>query len=113
VSVKLKRRKIANAQEKTFMINLISSTEFCKNILPLITTKLLKTNEAKLAFKWISLYFDKYLEAPRSNLKVLFEDATVNEKKETVELIAKYLEGLSNDYIESPDVNIAFEITQE
>jgi hypothetical protein len=110
--LKLKRRKIDISQEKKLITNLITSTRFCKEIIPLTTTKLLKAENSKNAFRWIDSYYEKYKEAPKSNLESLFDEAMVDESESTIETTSSFLENLSYAYEKLSDVNIKYEVDQ-
>ena len=111
--LKLKRRKIDTSQEKNLITNLITSTEFSKEILPQLTHRLLKSENSKIAFKWINNYFQKYGEAPQSNLNSLFNEAMTNEKDDAkTNIVADFLTKLSAEHEKLEDVNINYEIDQ-
>ena len=113
-ALKLRRRKIDFSQEKKLITNLITSTEFCQEIIPLINLRLLKADDSKNAFKWVQSYFLKYQEAPKSNLKSLFDEAMVDESEAVIELTSSFLTNLSSEYeqLDLDDVNIEYEIDQ-
>ena len=113
MTLKLKRRKIDASQERRLLTNLITSTEFSKEILPQLTHRLLKSDPSKIAFKWINDYFQKYGEAPQSNLQSLFNEAMVDEKDDSkTAIVADSLTKLSEDHKERENVNIEYEIDQ-
>jgi len=106
----LKRKRIDTSNERQLITNLITSTEFCKEILPLLSSKLLKSNNSKVAFGWTNSYYNDYKEAPKGNLKGLFDQAMVNESDATVEVVSAFLTDLNNSYEDLEDFNIDFEV---
>jgi len=108
----IRRKKVDTTQERKLITNLVTSTRFCKEILPLTSTRLLKSENSKIAYQWIQSYFNTYKEAPKSNLEKLFDEAMITESDATVELVSDFLLDLSEEYEENEESNIKFEIDQ-
>ena len=110
--LRLKRRKVDLSQERKLLTNLIVSDQFCKEVLPRISTRLLKTDDSKTAFKWIRAYYENYSQAPKSNLQALFEENTFDTNEVEVENLGIYLTRLSKDFEQNEDYNVQYEIDQ-
>ena len=108
----LRRKKVDTSQERKLISNLIMSSRFCKEILPLTSARLLKSENSKTAYQWIQSYFGTYKEAPKGNLEKLFDEAMVTESEATVELVSDFLLDLSEEYEENEEINIKFEVDQ-
>ena len=92
---KISKRKIQLDTEKTIIITLINSTEFCKNILGDINTDYFKTPAARIISKWVMDYFDIYGNCPDDDIEEIFNDKQEDLEPEEAELIQNVLEHLS------------------
>ncbi len=96
-----RRRRIDVEDEKKILISMIVSTSFLKEIIPILKPEYFKVPYSKRIFKWIKTYFDKYQEAPGRHIQDLYQTETDAIDNEEAELLASFLEELSNQYDET------------
>jgi len=110
--IKLRRRKIDLEEEKKLLINLIVSTEFCKEMIPRITPKTFHVQDSRIIFKWVHDYFQKYEKAPFRDIQDIYDKQPKRIKESTI--ISAYLENLSKKYedYEDGEYNPEYEIDE-
>lgn len=69
----MKKEVIDNSLEMDTMIGLITSDEFCREICPILRPHYFETTYFKTLSGYIIDYFNEYKEAPKNNIKSLFE----------------------------------------
>ena len=93
---KINRRKIQLDIEKTIIINLITSTEFCKNVIHSLNPEYFKTPAARTISKWVNEYYTVYENAPDNDIREIFNEKQEALDTEEAELIHNILEHLSS-----------------
>lgn len=107
----MKVTKINMSPERKFIINLITSDRYCKELIPLLKPNFLESVYAKLVSKWIIEYFEQFAKAPRKDIQSIYyskKDSIVNEDEQ--ELVAEFLKSISKEFSESEINNIDYEI---
>lgn len=103
------------SQERKLLVNLITSTEFCKRVLPLVKPYYLKTSDSKTIFNWIQEYFNQYDQAPNRVIQDIYYNKKIeNPNDETLQDVGEFLQSISNEYTEenSTGINIEYEVEQ-
>jgi len=96
--------------ERKITIGLITSTEYCKRILPVLNISLLQSGAAKLLVRWCVDYYEEYGEAPKKQIENIYYfklKAGEIQKDLAEELEELILPGLSQEY-ENEGVNVDF-----
>lgn len=103
MSSKFRIRRIDTDTEKSILIGLIISTEFCRDIQSILDYEYFQISYGAKIARWCLDYFEKYREAPNRTIQSIFE--TEKQYLEEVEsvLIEQFLQSLSNKYIEDGD----------
>lgn len=100
--------------ERKIIINLITSTDFCRRISSIWDVKLLASATAKKIAMWCWEYYLKYNEAPGRNIEDIFykKSKQANFPKDVAEEIEQdILPGLSEEY-ENESFNIEFAVQE-
>ncbi|MBD3350642.1 MAG: hypothetical protein GF364_04055 [Candidatus Lokiarchaeota archaeon] len=95
--------------EQSFIIGLISSTEFITQVRSIINIKLIDSPSAKEISKWCLEYYDKYKKAPEKDIQLIYEDKLKNNeiRKDVIEDIENVLQQLS-DVAEQENLNVKY-----
>jgi replicative DNA helicase len=98
---KWKRKQIDVDIEKDILIGIITNDRFITEIQKMLVMENFKTPYAKKIVMWCNEYFKKYKKAPGKNIKSIFNSYIKNQNidETQIELIEKFLSGLSDSYI--------------
>jgi len=107
--IRLRRRKIDSTEEDNLVTNLITSTEFCKEILPLLRKEVFHES-AREIYSWIDEFFKRYHKAPQKDIQSVYDRKSINFKEESADLINKYLSRLSIDYEQKENYSLKYEL---
>lgn len=100
-----------NDAERRFIINLITDTRFCKELLPLVNKKYFTTSYAREICTWVEEYYNQFSQAPGKDIQSIYYSKKANiEDEETVDLLKTFLASISKEYSESTINNIDYEI---
>lgn len=105
---KITQRKTDKEKEKRILINLITNTEYCRSILPLLSNDLLQIAYAKKIIRWIKKYWEEFNEAPKLHIQDIFNLEKEKLKEEESELISDFLFNLSREYDETEEKNTEY-----
>jgi len=109
----MKREKIDMSPERALITNLIVSTEFCREIVPVFHPKTLKTPYAVEVGSWVVEYWNHYKTAPLKDIQSIYlAKKTQFRDEETAESVADFLTNLSQDHQTKKIHNVDFEIKQ-
>lgn len=95
MGLKITRERIDTEEEKKLLINCITDTSFLKQIIHVASADYFQLPYAKIVFKWIKEYFDKYSEAPNKQISDLFISHKVELDESTADLIEEFLRSLN------------------
>jgi len=107
------RKKVSLDPERKFIINLIVSDRFCKEIIPLVRPQYFQTSYAREICKWCAEYYSQFEKAPSVDIKSIYHSkrGTINDE-ETKDEVSFFLASISKQYEELTPNNIEFEITE-
>ncbi len=94
----IKRKRIDVKDEENIIISSIVSTDFLKEIIDIARPELFSIPHSKIVFKWVKEYFDKYKEAPGTNINDLYEIYKEKINDNDASSIGKFLETLEGKY---------------
>lgn len=105
--------KIDKSDECKLITNLVISTKFCQEILPILEPKYFDVSYSKLVFKWAKEHFTEFQSCPGKYIKTIYQNnkADISEPEEN-DNIALFLSNLSKKYEVAEDYNVDFEIKQ-
>ena len=90
-----------NNQERQILIGMIVDKIVLSRIISKYQPQMFKSKWANIIAKWCLQYYQKYKKAPLKHIESLFETWSVQTKdKNTVDLVGKFLETLSEEYEE-------------
>lgn len=104
------RSQVSMAVEKTIITLLITSTEFCSQILPIASQHLFENAWAGVAFTWVNEHFHVYKEAPKEHIRDIYGVNYTKLPAEVAELISAMMEHLSAT--EDKNINLQFHINR-
>lgn len=105
------RRIIEKDDEVDIVIGLIVSTDFAKQVIPLIRYDLLSIPYARIVARWVVDYFQKYEKAPGPDIAVIFESEKQTLRDDSlINLISTFLQNLNEKYLDSESFNIDYAI---
>ena len=93
---KISRKKIQLNTEKTILITLITSTEFCKQLVGFTNPDYFKTSATRTIATWIIDHYDSYGEAPGDSIQEIYNEKQETLESDEAELINDVLEHLSS-----------------
>jgi len=107
----MKVAEINNSGERRLIINLITSDQFCKEVLPLVNPVYFETIYARYVSQWIQEYYEQFNEAPKKNIQKIYhtKKKLINDEEE-IGLISDFLISISKEFIESSISNVEYEI---
>ncbi len=109
----MKQTSISLDFERTLLIYLITNTEFCKALTPILQPNNLKTRYAQILSKWIIEYYDQYKEAPSSLIQNIFYDRKGSiSDDEVIQSISDLIVSLSKEYTEKKLHNLDYAVEQ-
>jgi hypothetical protein len=105
------RKKPTSDPERKFIINLITSDRFCKEITPLIRSQYFNTSYAREVSSWIIEYYQQFEKAPGKDIKSIYHSKrSAIQDEDTIDEVSTFLSSISKEY-ETYDINnIDYEI---
>jgi KaiC/GvpD/RAD55 family RecA-like ATPase len=103
------RKSIKMDSERNLVVNLITSTEFCRQIVPILNKNHLKTRYARVVSEWVTDYFKAYDVSPGTLIQDMYREKKISLDEEEAESISEFLHSLSEEYETSDDFNIKYE----
>jgi hypothetical protein len=97
-----KREEIDSRVERQICTGIIVSDKFLERIGPL-ATKYFQASFTKVVAHWCNGYFGKYHKAPKRSIEDIFEKESKTLPEDEHELIRKFLQGLSEEYVQGLD----------
>lgn len=96
------KTKVDMNPERLLITNLIVSEPFCRSIMPLFKTSLLKTEYARIVAGWIEDYWLLYKTCPGKDIQNIYQHKKADLRdSEEAENIAEFLGRLSRESIEN------------
>jgi hypothetical protein len=92
------RRTISNDLEKQIAIGLITSKQFCAEIIQSVNSDYFKIDYAQLVVKWACDFYKKYKTPIGKSIEDVFKTEKEELEDETAELIATFLANISTKY---------------
>jgi len=109
----MKIKKVDLGQERKIIIRLITSTAYCKRVLPLIQSNLFKSLHSKIITSWVQEYFEKYNEAPKGTIQDIFYNKKSVLSDEESEELKEFLSSVSNEFETSDEKeNVEYEVEE-
>lgn len=105
------RETISKDKERQLIINLITSTKFCSQILPLMKSEYLDIPYSKVVFNWCKEYWEEFHEAPQGHIKDIWESnkLSIESDDENIEdSISIFLGSISEEYENTESKNIDY-----
>ena len=92
-------RKVEMQAEKRLLTGLIISTQFCKEVIPLLDPKLLEAQFVKRVVTWVAEHYARYEKAPGKTIGDIYETKLRHElDDDEAELLGDFLEDLSEEF---------------
>jgi len=92
-------RSIDREIEKKIVTGLIVSTQFCRDVVPMLRLEYFEVDYARTVAGWIKIYYSKYKKAPGAHIQDLFTYRRRNMNVDMADLISAFLSGLSEQYV--------------
>jgi len=115
----IERKKVSLDHERKLLMNMIVSTRFLRDIVPMLNPAYLKARYTQLIAEWIKEYYSEFNEAPKQAIQDIYlEKRKFIVSEEDTDLVATFLTNLSSDYasaskeVEDSLNNIEFSIKQ-
>ena len=106
----IRRKKVDTKLEEVLITGLITSNKFCQEFLGIVKPDWLKSPYAKVLFTWVKDYYETYKEAPGRNIQGVFLSKKDNLPEDKADMVAEYLEVLSDNWEQLTGFNENFEI---
>lgn len=108
----IQRKVIKMDNERKLLTNMIISTDFLREIYPILRPNILKSPYARLVAQWVIDYYSEYKEAPERIIQDIFlaKKKFIHTEDDT-ELIAMFLSELSKSYEIETD-NLKYTVDQ-
>lgn len=110
--MELRRKVIDTSLEKRIAIGLIVSTQYIKELLPLLNLNYLLNSYIRTISQWCIDFYEKYEKAPESNIQQLYETRREGLKEGEAELIEQVLDDISKQYENSEAFNVDYLLDQ-
>lgn len=104
----LKSKRINTAVEEKILTGAIVSTDFCRDILPLVKKRYLQVPYISRIIEWVKTYYRKYEEAPGKTIQDIFTNEKSNIDPSEVEIIETFLTRLSEEYERQDIFNVSY-----
>lgn len=96
--------------ERNLLIHLITNTQFCKQIIPILDTKYFKTNYAKCIADWVVEYFKAYDSAPETHIQDIYYSHKSILREEEATSVAAFLSSISEEFASKTSINLPYEL---
>jgi len=110
--VVLTRHKIENLMEEKIITYLIVSNEFCRDIIPIIKLEYFQVSYIGKIVSWIVDYYNIHEKAPNVSIQDIFEFEKNNLDQSEADLIAIFLNKLSEKYLEEEKLNLDYYLSK-
>lgn len=101
--ISISGRKIQSDIEKRILSNLITNTDYARQIIPVIEADTFETPYIRRLSNYIIEYFKTYQESPGKTIQAIFNVKKEKMSPEDSELISDLLSGLSNEFEKDKD----------
>lgn len=105
------RHRVDTEAERRMLTGLIVSDRICREVLSLVNKDYLQNPYSPIIVDWIRNYWIKYQKAPGQHIQDIFEVEKKNIHNDRVEMVAGFLERLSEEY-EKENINEPYLIDQ-
>lgn len=102
------RRKIDLSFERRFLIGLIVSDRFIREVQPIYRKEFLSSKPAVTIATWCFKFFEQYEKAPGRHIQDLFESEESKMDEELTSFIETQLQNLSEEYERADKFNVDF-----
>lgn len=106
--VEYKRKKVDLSEERRILTHMIISTEFLRQVQGIAEPVLFESPYVRQISSWVWEYYDRIGSAPGRDIEDLYRKKknTIRDEEET-ELIAEFLNGLSDDVVPLTNIDYA------
>jgi len=105
----MKQTHVSLDQERNLIINLITNTQFCTRIVPILQPKQLKSKYGKIVAQWIIEYFNEYKTAPNELIQNIYNERKNSILDDEVGLsVQEFLISLSEESDKQPLRNVEY-----
>lgn len=107
--MKLKRQRVDNRIERQIITGLITSDEYCKQIIPMYQPEYLEMSFCRLIANWCVEYFGQYAKAPGLHIQDIYNsESRRGIDPDLSDLIEDFLTDLSEDYEDGDQINVQY-----
>jgi len=94
----LRRNEVDLTVEKQIITNMITNSDFLKEIVPLVKSDYWQTPLARKVSKWILNHYNQYEAAPKEEITDIFAAESLSLNSDEADLIEIFLQNLSAQY---------------
>ena len=99
--------------ERKIITGLITSDEFCRQIMPIFHPDHMKGDYSRIVGGWIQEFYENFKSAPGKSIQDIYREKRAGIKgDETSNLIAEFLKKLSEDYESETPNNVEYAVSQ-
>jgi len=102
------RRSVSSDIEKQLITGIIVSDRICGELHRILNLDYLQLEYARIITKWVFDYYQKYKEAPYTNIQNIFNIEKINLKEAESELISSFLFKLSEKLKQEEEINVDY-----
>jgi len=106
------RHRVDTEVEKKMIIGLVISDRVCREVLPIVEDEYLQNPYSPIIINWIKEYWNKYQVAPGRHIQDIYEAEKKNIYGDRQEMVAGFLENLSEEYENEDSINEPYLIDQ-
>lgn len=103
------RTAVKMDNERAVITGLIVNTQFCEQIVPIVSRRTFKTHYAKVVSDWAIEHFKEYGEAPQKLIQDIFYQKKHTLGIEEAQSISEFLGSLSKEHSVYTDYNVKYE----
>lgn len=108
-----RRKPVDRKVEVKILINLITSDDFCKAIIPALQPDLFRMPNARTIAWWCREYYENHDKAPGKYIQKIYEEKAEDKDEITRERLSELLSSISDDYEADPEeINVSYEVDQ-
>lgn len=109
----MKVKKLDISPERQIITNLITSDEYCRQVMPIFRPDYLKASYARIVGQWIKEFYEQFKSAPGRAIQDIYRVKRGDIRDgEDSDLIADFLVKLSADFENSTPTNIDYSVRQ-
>ena len=105
---RVKIKRVDNTVEEKILTGMIVSTEFCRDILPMLNLRYFQAPYVSRVAGWVVSYYKKYEAAPERIIEDIFETKKGKMNPSEVEVIGTFLQSLSEEYERQDVFNVQY-----